>query len=68
MRGKVSKARRVVSLVLAAVLVLPMMSVSTAFAADTPFSGGPMVGNVLTLLFRTTLRRSRCAFRAAAST
>ncbi len=50
MRVKVSKARRVVSLVLAAVLVLPMMSVSTASAAGPDFSGGPVAGSAPTLV------------------
>ncbi len=50
MNGTVSRARRVVSLVLAVVLVLPVMSVSTAYAADTPFTGGPQVGYAPTVV------------------
>ena len=38
------------ALVLAAVLVLPVMSVSVAYAADTPFSGGPQVGYAPTVV------------------
>ncbi len=50
MRGSGRKVRRALSLVLAVVLALPVMSVSTAFAADTPFSGGPQVGYAPTVV------------------